>query len=217
MAKADLSREAIVDRALAVADAEGLDAVTVRRLAQELGVTPMALYWHVKNKDEVLDAMGDRLFETVDYASPDGATWDEQLRAVVRGLVEAFRAHPVCVDLAYRRVFECEEGLQLAEHTLGLLRGAGFADRQAADIATRSLQTALMLVTSEPGAEPGSTPEAAHAKLAEKRAGIAALPIDRFPNIHALAGFMLYCDDVEAYYDFNVDLFVNGARTALAA
>src|ERR1700709_824692 len=119
MAKSDLSKSAIVERALELADAEGLDAVTIRRLGQSFGVTPMALYWHVKNKEELLDAMGDRLFETVDWSVPNGSPWDVRLAAVVRGLVEAFRVHPVCVDLAYRRVFACDEGRQLAEYTLG--------------------------------------------------------------------------------------------------
>ena len=49
-----LSREALVEAAMALADREGLDALTIRRLAGEIGVTPMALYWHVKDKDELL-------------------------------------------------------------------------------------------------------------------------------------------------------------------
>ncbi len=60
--KDELSREAIVDRAIAIADVEGLEAVSIRRLGQQFGVTPMALYWHVQNKDELLAAMGDRIF-----------------------------------------------------------------------------------------------------------------------------------------------------------
>jgi len=52
-----LSREAIVVGAIALADAEGLDAVTIRRLAQEHGVTPMAMYWHFSDKDSLLDGL----------------------------------------------------------------------------------------------------------------------------------------------------------------
>src|ERR1700742_1195952 len=116
--KDELSRDAVVDRALAVADAEGLDAVTIRRLGQEFGVTPMALYWHVKNKDELLDAMGDQLFAAMDYATAADAAWDTPLSAVVRALVDALRAHPGSRELAYRRVFQCAEGLAIAEYTL---------------------------------------------------------------------------------------------------
>src|SRR3982750_4803148 len=152
-AKADLSRDAIVERALELADAETLDAVTIRRLGQEFGVTPMALYWHVKNKEELLDAMGDRLFAGLRFEA-DGS-WDERLAVVVRELVERLRRHPGSRELAYRRILGCPEGLAVTEYTLRLLRKAGFPRRQTADIATHALQTAVMLVSAEPGAEPG--------------------------------------------------------------
>ena len=61
-----LSRDAILDRALAIADADGVDALSVRRLARELGVTPMALYWHFENKEALLHALGDRLLAGID-------------------------------------------------------------------------------------------------------------------------------------------------------
>src|SRR5947208_254282 len=54
--RSDLNRHAIVQRALTLMDTEGADAITIRRIAQEFGVTPMALYWHVANKDELLAA-----------------------------------------------------------------------------------------------------------------------------------------------------------------
>ena len=57
-----LSKEVVVERGLALADAEGLDALTIRRLATELGVTPMALYWHFRNKEELLAALGDQVW-----------------------------------------------------------------------------------------------------------------------------------------------------------
>ena len=63
--RGELSRDAIVECALAVMDVEGPDSVTIRRIAQEFGVTPMALYWHVANKDELLAAMGDALLAGV--------------------------------------------------------------------------------------------------------------------------------------------------------
>jgi AcrR family transcriptional regulator len=210
-----LSRETVVDRALALADAEGLEAVTIRRLGQDFGVTPMALYWHVKNKDELLDAMGDRIFADLHDESEPGASWDEQLRAVVRGLVDMLRRHPTCVQLAFRRVFACPQGRQLAEHTFGLLRRAGFSPRRTADIASHALQTAVMLVSAEPGAEPGRSAEDVEAMLAQKRAGLELLPIDEYPYIREMADDMLFCDDMSDYYGFGIDVFVAGARAML--
>src|ERR1700760_825393 len=106
----ELSRDAIVDRAVAIADTEGLDAVTIRRLGQEFGVTPMALYWHVKNKDELLDAMGDALYADLRVPAESGSDWSEQLRDVLTELVTALRRHPGSLSLAYRRVLTSSAG-----------------------------------------------------------------------------------------------------------
>jgi TetR/AcrR family transcriptional regulator, tetracycline repressor protein len=216
MAKIELSRDAIVERALAIADAETLDAVTIRRLGQEFGVTPMALYWHVKNKDELLDAMGDALFEDMDYDAGPDAPWDEQLAAACRALIAALRRHPGSRELAYRRALACAAGRQFAEHTLRLLRRAGFDRRRTADIATHALQTAVMLVSAEPGAEPGYSADEAAARLAAKRASIEQLPVDDYPYIREMAPDMFGCEDPEDFYDFNVQLFVAGARSTLS-
>jgi AcrR family transcriptional regulator len=61
-----LSKDAVVERGLAIADAEGLDALTIRRLANELGVTPMALYWHFRSKEALLTGLADRIWAEID-------------------------------------------------------------------------------------------------------------------------------------------------------
>jgi TetR/AcrR family tetracycline transcriptional repressor len=210
-----LTRAAIIDRAMALADAEGIDAVTIRRLGQEFGVTPMALYWHVKNKDELLDAMGDELFADVEAEFDPALPWTEQLRAAVTGLVAMLRAHPGSLSLVYRRVLISESGLRLTEVVLGLLRDAGFGVRQSAELATSALQTAIMLVSSEPGAEVGVPPDDMAAHLDAKRAAMGLLPADKYPRIREAAEFMLHCDDPEIYYNTGIALFVEGARAML--
>jgi TetR/AcrR family transcriptional regulator, tetracycline repressor protein len=210
-----LSRDAVVDRAMTLADVEGLDAVTIRRLGLEFGVTPMALYWHVKNKDELLDAMGDELYAGLRLPTEADSPWYEQLREVVAELVASLRRHPGSLSLAYRRVVTSEPGLALTEHTLDLLRLAGFSVRQSAELATSALQTAIMLVGSEPGAEQGVPEDEVGARLDAKRAALNELPIDRYPRIREAADDMLHCDDPEAYYESGVALFVEGARAML--
>ncbi|MDT4908280.1 MAG: TetR/AcrR family transcriptional regulator, tetracycline repressor protein [Pseudonocardiales bacterium] len=214
--RADLSRDAIVDRSLTIADAEGIAAITIRRVAQEFGVTPMALYWHVKNKDELLDAMGDRFFEHLDPVPTDG-DWADQLRAAVASLVVALRRHPGAAHLAAARVMHCAAGRDLAERTLGLLRAEGFTVAQAADIARNAMQTAVMLVTNEAGAEPHAAAELRQGLLETKRNALKALPIDRYPHLVEAADAMTDCEDVDGYYEFGVDMFVAGARATLAA
>ncbi|EQD34579.1 transcriptional regulator, TetR family, partial [mine drainage metagenome] len=89
-----LNRDAVVTLALGIADAEGLAAVTIRRLAQDLGVTPMALYWHVSGKEELLAAMGDRVFAGLPPDTDPAAPWQDQLRELVLALTAGLRAHP---------------------------------------------------------------------------------------------------------------------------
>src|SRR5262249_4174567 len=142
----------IVERALTVMDVEGPDAVTIRRIAQDLGVTPMALYWHVANKDELLLAMGDALLDGIAVTVTTGP-WPTQLRGVIEALIGAMRRHPAAAELVLPRILVHPDGLALTEFTLALLKGAGFTVAQSADLARTGLQTAIMLVTQLPGAE----------------------------------------------------------------
>jgi TetR/AcrR family transcriptional regulator, tetracycline repressor protein len=209
--RVDLTRDAIVDRALAIADVEGSDAITIRRLANEFGVTPMALYWHVKNKDELLAAMGDRFYEELPALDESGS-WSDRLRAVMNALVESLRNHPGSAHLAAHRVLSNEAGQQLTEMTLGMLRSGGFSVTQASDVARSALQSAVMLVTQMAGAEVAVAADERDAVLRAKRAAITALPAERFPNLLACADALTGCEDEDEYYDFGVDLFMAGVE-----
>src|SRR3978361_601992 len=102
--KIELSRDAVIHRALAIAAVDGLEAVSIRRLGQEFGVTPMALYWHVQNKDELLEAMGDRIFAGLDIPRDPSSPWDERLRELMVALLAGLRRHPALLPLAFPRV-----------------------------------------------------------------------------------------------------------------
>src|SRR5215212_8753897 len=78
--QASLSRGQIVRAAIAIADAEGFEAVTMRRLAAELGVGTMSLYWHVPNKDNLLELMRDELIGEVEMPDPPSGDWRADLR-----------------------------------------------------------------------------------------------------------------------------------------
>jgi TetR/AcrR family transcriptional regulator, tetracycline repressor protein len=212
--KSDLSRDAIVERALTVMDAEGPDAITIRRIANEFGVTPMALYWHVANKEELHAAMGDALLAGV-RPPPATGPWHVQLRGVVDTLITELSRHPAAAELALPRMLQTEPGLRLAEFTLTLLQGVGFTRDQAADLARMGLQTALMLVTQLPGAESQAAQEERDALLAEKRAHVESLPADLYPRVRAAAVALTDCADEPAYYSFGVDLYIEGALAQL--
>jgi AcrR family transcriptional regulator len=216
-AKADagpaLSREAVIDRALDVADREGLAAVSIRRIAQDFDVTPMALYWHVKNKDELLAAMGDRVIDAVDVPDLPGPGGLGRLRPLLQRLVGMLARHPGSTELVQYRILQCPRGQLLAEQALTVLAEAGFDQQRRAELARAALQSAVMLVVGAPGAEV-SVPEPDRQALREsKRAALAALPADRFPQLVQCAGAMFECDDPEAYYADGIDLFLAGVAT----
>ncbi len=212
LAADDLTRDAVVDVALSLADTEGLENVTIRRVAQHFSVTPMALYWHVKNKDELLAAMGDQVFAELRLPPRSELPWDQQYRALLEALLAALRAHPGAVRLAGERVLRCDAGRELTERALGLLRGTGLAVQQSSDIARTSLQTMMMLVVDQPGVELGAPRQNWEQLLADKAAAIAALPPDRYPNLVECASALVNCDDEGAYYGDGVALFMAAVK-----
>ena len=211
-----LSREAVIDRALDVADREGLAAVSIRRIAQDFGVTPMALYWHVKNKDELLAAMGDRVVDAVDLTDlpQDGGL--DRLRPLLQQLVVALARHPGSTELVQFRILQCPRGQMLAEQALTVLAEAGFDLQRRAELARAALQSVVMLVVGAPGAEI-TVPEPDRQAMRErKQAALAALPGDHFPQLVQCSVAMFECDDPQTYYADGIELFLAGVSTLAA-
>src|SRR5262245_14370750 len=151
-----LSKAAVVQRGMALADAEGLEAVTIRRLAAELGVTPMALYWHFRNKEELLAGLADSVWAEIDVNVDPAAPWQDQLRALLTSLVLVLRAHPSASSLLMAGEKRTSEAAQIATETaLEVLHRGGFDPEYAAAIARSALFTGIVLAMSEPGFEPG--------------------------------------------------------------
>ena len=132
--RTNLTPREIVDQAIALADAEGLEAVTIRRLARALDVTPMALYWHFRNKDELLEGMAASLLEAVDLAVDPSAPWHDQLRGALGSLISVLRAHPATARLLSTRTVTSEGSLRATEALLDILRQGGFSPEAAAPL-----------------------------------------------------------------------------------
>ncbi|QYN22344.1 TetR/AcrR family transcriptional regulator C-terminal domain-containing protein [Amycolatopsis sp. DSM 110486] len=206
-----LSRETIVDGALALADREGLDALTIRRLAQDHGVTPMALYWHFKDKHELVAGLAERLLADVSLPDSDGP-WDTRLRAALVAVLAAVRPHPAVAGLVPPRILESDAGLTVADHVLGLLRKAGFTAEEAAELGGYLLCAGVTLVTAEPGATDVHPASSRDEAVERKRVALAALPPERFPNVAAAADALAVCGDEDSYFERGVDLLVSGVR-----
>ena len=181
----------MVDRALALADAHGLEALTIRRLAQDLGVTPMALYWHFRSKEELLAALGDRVWTEIDVNLDPGADWVVQLRGLMESLVRMLRVHPSASNLLMQgEKLHGEASMEAVEAALEVLQRGGFDLAQASEIARSALWTGLMLVMSEPGFQPAMSLEQRAEHLRQDRIRLAMLPPDQFPRLVASAGPM---------------------------
>jgi TetR/AcrR family tetracycline transcriptional repressor len=206
-----LTREGVADRALALADAEGLEAVTIRRLATELGVTPMALYWHFRTKEDLLEGLGDRVLDAVEVpeATDD---WAADVRAALVALVTAMRPHPQVAQLVTGRMMAHPKGLALTETALRSLHAAGFAEEPASYLAMQALRAAVTMVTGDQVDDSGVSPAERETHLRQKQAMIAALDPERYPSVVAHAKAMTYCSDVETFFGLGVDLYVAGVQ-----
>ena len=206
-----LSRDAILDRALAVADAEGIDAVSVRRLARDLGVTPMALYWHVDDKNALLHALGDRLLGGLDLTVDERMPWPEQLRAFVVSFTAVLRAHPSAAMLiGSLPTVASANALGATEVALDILRRAGFSPEEAAHITTQIVRTTTSMVIAELDVIPATGEPACTEEF------LRSLQPERFPRVIEAAGPLSAHEDPESFDDLVIELILAGVEAAAA-
>jgi len=200
-----LSREVLVDACVRIADREGPDAVTMRRLGSELGVDPTAVYRHFRDKAELLVAMADRLLvEVLEGFEPTGA-WRADLRALTLRARQAYLAHPRLAYLVASSAAPLPSESRISELALGMLRDAGLPDADAA-LAFQALESYTAGVSSmdaATGADSGET----------WRRSFGALAADEYPNLSSTAS-LLYRDD-EAAFTFGLDLMLDALQARL--
>jgi TetR/AcrR family tetracycline transcriptional repressor len=213
--RARLTKSAVVDHALKLADSVGLEALTIRKLATELGVTPMALYWHFRSKEELLIGLVEHVWSEIDLDVDRTAPWPDQLRALFESLLAVLRAHPAAPKLLLDFNKQTEAILPPTELALEILRSAGFDAEYAAGITHYALWTGITLVMSEPGAEWRSLEDRDQGQR-KKQITYATLPTATYPQLVECAVAMTSSDDPEFHYELGVSLFVAGVE-AIAA
>ena len=125
-----LTREAVVHAAVALADMWGVESLTIRKLAHELGAAPMALYRHIANKDELLDGMVDVVFGEIEVPT-DAENWKRVLRQRGISARKALLRHPWAIGLMESRLSPGSASLKHHNAVLGTLRDAGFSFKAA--------------------------------------------------------------------------------------
>jgi AcrR family transcriptional regulator len=204
-----LSRDEIVDAALAILDADGVDALTIRRLGQELGTGAATLYWHIAGKDELCELVYDRIMGEIELPEPNPARWENQLKDLARQAYRTMLSHNDAVRLSIGRPPAGPNTLRIVEWMLAVMRGAGIADKPAAqfgNILGRYLDASVLEASIEVGANDGD----GRGDTAEMmRAYWARLPADEFPNLIAMAD-TTFADDPDALFEFGLDLLLHG-------
>ncbi len=130
-ARVPLTRERALATALALADAEGLESLTMRRLARELGVEAMSLYHHVANKDDILDGMADMVFTEIELPSHD-VDWKTAMRQRAESQRAALLRHPWALSILESRTSPGSATLRHHDAVLGRCRAAGFSVEMSA-------------------------------------------------------------------------------------
>jgi AcrR family transcriptional regulator len=220
-AKAPLSRVAVVDAALDVCHREGLDAVTMRRVATELDTGAASLYVYVRNRDELVGAMGDRAVSVLDLEAPDPDRWREQLHELLGRILRAFAEYPGLAASTLATLPATDAPFVLIENLLGLLLAGGIGRQDAAwgcDIL--SLITTATAIENDVRRDrgPSMTGLAMADFVEDLRGRFLALPADRFPLVVATADEMV-TGDGDDRFRFAVDALLDGmvARAARAA
>ena len=142
-ARRPLSRARILTAALRLVDREGLEALSMRRLGQALGVEAMALYYYVPNKAAVLDGLVELLLSELEIPGPEVGDWRERIRRISRSYRRIAHAHPHAFPLAVTRSYNTPATLRQVEATLQIFHEAGFD----AATALHGFQTATSYVS----------------------------------------------------------------------
>ena len=208
-----LTRERVLAAAVALADRGGIESLSMRKLAQELGVEAMSLYHHVANKDDILDGLVDVVFGAIDLPTGEEG-WKAAMRRRAISAREALRRHPWATGLMESRPTPGAANLRHHDAVLGVLRGAGFSVELAAH-AYSLLDSYIYGFALQEASLPFHTPEEA-AQVAE--AIMAEFPASEYPHLTEIAvdhvlqpGY-----DYGNEYLFGLDLILDGLERALA-
>jgi len=209
-ARAPLTRDRILRAALELADRGGVEALSMRRVAQRLDVVPMALYRHVANKEEMLDGMVDAVVGEIDPPET-GLDWKTAIRRRILSARGALLRHPWAARLMETRTDPTPAVIRYFDEMIGLFRAGGFSieltHHALHAMGSRLLGFSQELFDDTPDVDP------------EMEAEMWRAMSDRYPNIGELVGIVMHddasvvggrgCDD-QFEFEFALDLMLEG-------
>jgi AcrR family transcriptional regulator len=204
-----LSRERVLSTAVALADRDGVEAASMRKIAQELGVVPMALYRHVANKDELLDGMIDVVVGEIDPPET-GRAWKTAVRRRILSARQALLRHPWARQAMESRTEPTPTVLAYMDSMMGMFRAGGFS----VDLVHHTMHamgSRLLGFSQEVFNDSGPLDTATAAQLQQAMAA-------SYPHIAEVVGVVLHddasvvgsgCDD-QLEFEFALDLMLDG-------
>lgn len=210
--RSPLNRDRVLRTAVALADAGGIEGLSMRKLAQELGVVPMALYKHVANKEELLDGMLDVVVGGIDR-QPQGADWKETVRSRILGARDTLRAHAWASQVLRSRARPTPAVLAHLDSVIGAFRAGGLSVDLTHHV-MHALGSRVLGFTQELFDSTPAEPEPSAGAPGEAPAA-AAQP---YPHVAELAGAVAHdrgsvvgqgCDD-QFEFEFALDLLLDG-------
>jgi AcrR family transcriptional regulator len=223
-----LSRDAIIEAALRIVDDEGLDAVSMRRVAQEFGTGAASLYAYVASKDELLDLLLDRVMGEAPVSTaepdPDVERWIEQLKQMLRDNYRVITSHRDLAKAFMGRIPFGPNGLRNVEGMLRLLRAHGLPDYIAAfagDLVGQYLVGAAVEEYMWRERYPDATEDEVAAAMDEVAGYLEDLPKDRYPNLTEMARLMTGAPNSDSpladRFELGLDILLRGLTAFLPA
>lgn len=208
-----LTQARILHAGLRLIDQEGLEAFTMRKLAQELAVDPMSLYRHFENKEALLDGVAERLWDEVERPSGDTG-WEATLRSIATSLRAVAHAHPHAYALLCNNQTLSLGMLRLCDVALTQLQRAGFEQRRAVEILCTVCSYAIGYATVELSALSPVSSECATAALTDigrLTQLMRRLPRETPARLVEVASVLTNCD-MDAQFTFGLDLLLAGLK-----
>ncbi|MEU8525507.1 MULTISPECIES: TetR/AcrR family transcriptional regulator C-terminal domain-containing protein [Streptomyces] len=219
MPRDTLTKDQIVRTAIELLDSEGLEGLNMRALGQRLDSAATAVYWHVKNKDNLVTLAGDEVWNEIRLPDLDVVDWRTAAASMATDLHGMFSRHPWLVQAFASHLFFGTAKSRLDDHTLAVYEKAGFtgpdADRAAASVFTYVLGNALGAAATasltrriERG---GGDAEASFAATMKEAAETAS----RFPRLRARIGSTEYAGSPDESFEFGLDAVLDGLEARL--
>ena len=210
-AKPALSRDAIVAAALEIARNEGIEALSMRRVAQALDTGPASLYVYVADRDELHELLFDAAAGTVETEPVDPERWREQLKALGHRMVKMMAEDfPGIALLAMARIPTGDNVMRIAENMLALLKAGGASDQAAAYAADLiSMYTTAIAYEASLYRSLYSDPDHEQREVEKLAERFASLDPERYPTMAALGPAMTRGDGAERF-ELGLDVLING-------